>query len=71
MTLPEGTEMIILVTDNEVTVTYNGLPLEVIALVAEGGDDTEINWDEYPHTYVDDDGNWTCDYCGIGAFSHG
>ena len=61
--LRKETQMIVQVTEDQIIVTYGGLPLDVIAVVAEGGDATDINWTEFSHTYLDANGDDVCDYC--------
>lgn len=68
--LRAGTEMKATVCENEIVVTYGGIPLEVFALIAEYGDLTEVNMGETPHDYVDSNDDDVCDLCN-GTYPHG
>lgn len=69
LTLRKGTEMTVTVSKNDIIVTYAGLPIEVMALIAQGGDYTELDMSSTGHTYIDSNGDNVCDICN-GAFEH-
>lgn len=66
-TLEKGVEMSVVVMENSIVASYDGLTKDCFAIVAEGGKNVDLS--SYNHTYRDNDGNGTCDTCN-GSYNH-
>lgn len=60
--LSRGTQMMVIVSENEIIASYEGLDKYCFGIVAGEGEAADVS--DYGHDYVDADGNKTCDICG-------
>lgn len=70
LNLRSGTEMTATVCENEIIVTYGGIPLEIFAMIAQEGDLAKVDMSKTPHRYIDSNGDDVCDLCN-GSYVHG
>lgn len=63
LTLREGTEMTVTVGEDDIVVTYGGINIDTFALIAQYGDDTEIDMTTVPHNHTDGNNDGLCDIC--------
>lgn len=61
------TQMEVVITDNDIIVTYAGMPAEVFAIIA--GEGENIDYSSTNHTFYDPTQDGVCDICN-GAYPH-